>query len=192
MRILHITQHLSVDELEHHYRTTDDSVTRSHWQIIWLHALGKTALAIAAVTGYSTTWIYEILHRYDTDGPDGVGDRRHQNPGQSPLVPPHIRKKLADALQGPAPDGGLWTSKKVAAWLEQELGVEHVHMPRGWELLRQLGYRSYVPRPCHRNADPAEQDARKKNFLTILLRFSEIIPMSQRGHCGQWTNTALD
>jgi hypothetical protein len=30
------------------------------------------------------------------------------------------------------------------------LGVDHIHTARGWELLQQLGYRSYVPRPRHR------------------------------------------
>jgi transposase len=95
-----------------------------------------------------------------------VGDQRHQNPGQPPLAPPDVREKLAAALDGSAPDGGLWTSKKVAAWLAKELGVEHIHTARRWELMHQLGYRSYVLRPRHRKADPAEQDAWKKNCPT--------------------------
>ncbi|NJP07302.1 MAG: hypothetical protein HC837_17620 [Chloroflexaceae bacterium] len=49
---------------------------------------------IAEVTGYGTNWISQIVHRYDHDGPDGVGDRRHQNPEQPPLVPPEVRAKL--------------------------------------------------------------------------------------------------
>ena len=162
MRKLHIPQHLSVDDLEQRYRQAHDPVERSQWQISWLYAQGHPVKTIAQMTSYSTIWIYEILHRYDEHGPDGVGDRRHQNPGQSPLVPPNVREKLAQALDGPAPDGGLWTSKKVAAWLEQELDVEHIHIPRAWELLRQLGYRPDAPRPRHQKADLAEQEAWKK------------------------------
>ncbi|NJP04365.1 MAG: helix-turn-helix domain-containing protein [Chloroflexaceae bacterium] len=153
---------MSIDELEQCYRTAPDTVSQSQWQIIWLYARGFSVKHIAEVTGYCTNWIYQILRRYDHDGPDGVGDRRYQNPGQPPLVPPDIRAKLEQALDGPAPDGGIWTFKTVAAWLEQELGLDHVHIPRGWELLRQLGYRPYVPRPQHRKADPDEQMERKK------------------------------
>jgi transposase len=43
---------------------------------------------------------------------------------------------------------------------------QFIHTARGWELLRELGYRSYVPRPRHRKADPEEQDAWKKNCPT--------------------------
>lgn len=166
MRQLHITQHLSVEELEQRQRQTDDPIERAHWHVIWLHAQGHQIKTISQMTPYSSNWISTILHRYDKDGTDGVGDRRHQNPGQAPLVPPDVRKKLAAALDDPAPDGGLWTSKKVASWLAQELGVEHIHTPRGWELLRQLGYRSSVPRPRHRKADPEAQAAWKKNSLS--------------------------
>lgn len=163
MRRLHITPHLSVEELEQRYRQAHDPVERSHWQIIWLQAQGNAVKTIAQMTSYSTTWIYTILRRYDAHGPAGVGDRRHQNPGQPPLVPPDVRAELAALLDGPAPDGGLWTSAKVAAWLTQRLG-RPFHPQRGWELLRALGYRSYAPRPRHRKADPAQQEQWKKKL----------------------------
>jgi transposase len=149
-----------IDELEQRYRQARDPVERSHWQIIWLHAQGHPGTTIAQVTGYSTVWISRILHRYDQHGPDGVGDRRHQNPGQPPLVPPEVRAKLAQLLDSPAPNGGRWTGVQVARWLQQELGVEHVHPPRGCELLRQLGYRSDAARP-HRQTAPPKQGTRR-------------------------------
>jgi len=162
MRVLNITQHVPPDELEQRYRQAHDPVEKIHWQIIWLHTQGRSVKEIAEITTYSTIWIYAILHRYDEHGPDEVGDRRHQNPGKKPLASPEIRDKLAKALEGAAPDGGLWTSKKVAAWLAQELGVDHVHIPRGWELLRALGYRPYAPRPQHAKADRNKQEEWKK------------------------------
>ena len=185
MKRLQITQHLSVDDLKQRHREAHDPVERSHWQIILLHTQGHPVKTIAEVTTYSTIWIYEILHRYDAQGPAGVGDRRHQNPGQPPLVPPDVREKLAAALDGPAPDGGLWTSKKVAAWLAQELGVDHIHPARGWELLRQLGYRSYVPRPRHRKADPEEQDAWKKKLPDLIAQIRAAHP--DVPHWDLWT-----
>ncbi|HET8853501.1 MAG TPA: helix-turn-helix domain-containing protein, partial [Ktedonobacteraceae bacterium] len=46
------------------------------WQIIWLLAQGKTTKAIREVTGYCLAWIRTIAHRYNQDGPGGIGDRR--------------------------------------------------------------------------------------------------------------------
>jgi transposase len=164
MRTLKLTMHLSVDDLYHRYRDATDPVARSHWHILWLVAQGRPGKEVAHLTGYSDTWVYAIVRRYNADGPDAVGDQRHQNPGKAPMVPPEVLQELDDLLDGPAPDGGLWTSKKVAAWVAQRLGLDHVHIGRGWELLRQLGYRSYAPRPRHQKADPAEQAAWKKKL----------------------------
>ena len=42
--------HLSLEAIEKRYRKAKDPVERSHWQIIWLLASGKTAKAITQVT----------------------------------------------------------------------------------------------------------------------------------------------
>lgn len=57
--------HLSGEQIETRYRKAKDAVERSHWQIIWLLAQGKTAQQIAEVTGYSYDWIRCIVHRYN-------------------------------------------------------------------------------------------------------------------------------
>jgi hypothetical protein len=43
-----------------------------------------------------------------------------------------------------------------------------VRAVRGWELLQQLGYRSYVPRPRHAKADPEAQESFKKRLSPML------------------------
>lgn len=162
MRRLKLADHLTTDELEQRYRQTSDPVARSHWQMLWLLSQGRSAAEVAEITGYSLLWLYAIVRRYNADGPDRVGDRRHSNPGQAPLLSAALRAELDQALDGPAPDGGVWTGPKVAAWMSAKLGRK-VHAPRGWELLQQLGYRSYVPRPRHAKADTEAQEAFKKN-----------------------------
>jgi hypothetical protein len=73
--------------------------------------------------------------------------RRQRCPGQ--------QDRLAAALQEPAPDGGLWTGPKVAAWIEAETG--HPGYPQlGWLYLVRLGARLKRPRPHHAKADPTE------------------------------------
>ena len=162
MKRLHIADHLTVDELEQRYRQASDPVARSQWQMLWLLGCGRSSADVASSTGYSRTWLYAIVRRYNADGPDAVGDRRHTNPGQAPLLSAALRAELDLVLAKPAPDGGVWTGPKVAHWISDKLG-RTVHPPRGWEMLQQLGYRSYVPRPRHANADATAHEEFKKN-----------------------------
>jgi transposase len=167
MKRLKLIDHLTVDELEQRYRHASDPVARSHWQILWLVSQGRPAAEVAAITSSSTIWVYTIARRYNADGPDQVGDRRHHNPGQPALLSPELRAELEQALDGPAPDGGLWTGPKVARSLSDKLG-HSVHAPRGWELLQQLDYRSYVPRPRHAKADAeAQETVTKRSSLKL-------------------------
>jgi transposase len=162
MRRLKLSEHLSVDELEQRYRQASDPVARSQWQILWLLGQGRQTNDVAAITGYSTVWIYTIVRRYNAEGAAGVGDRRHHNPGQAPLLSPELRAELEQALEQPAPDGGLWTGPKVARWMSDKLGRK-VHPPRGSEILKLLNYRSYLPRPRHAKADADAQEQFKKS-----------------------------
>jgi hypothetical protein len=45
---LAVKPHLSLQEIETRYRQAKDPVARSHWQIMWLLAQGKTTKQIAA------------------------------------------------------------------------------------------------------------------------------------------------
>ena len=167
MKRIKLQDHLSVAELEQRYRNATDVVARSQWQIVWLLAQGHTPAAVAELTAYSTNWIYALLRRYNADGPTGVGDRRHRNPGQARLLSSALRCDLEQALEGPAPDGGLWTGPKVATWMSEKLG-RPIHPQRGNEALQQLEYRSYMPRPRHLKVDAAAQDAFKKRRYPML------------------------
>jgi hypothetical protein len=74
LRHIHLVPHLTDGELHDRYRRAGDAVERSHWHFLWLLASGMTA---TAVTGHSAYWIGQIARRYNTNGPDGVRDRRH-------------------------------------------------------------------------------------------------------------------
>ena len=160
-RTLRLPAHLGPDDIERRYRRARDPVARSHWQIVWLLARGEPPAAVAGATGYSVPWIYEVARRYREGGPDALGDRRHANPGAPPLLAPARQEALRAALGGPAPDGGLWTGRKVAAWMARELG-RPVGEQRGWEWLRRLGFSPQRPRPREARADPAAQAACKR------------------------------
>lgn len=159
-----IEQHLSLDELEIRYRQAKEPVERTHYQLIWLLAKGLRTQEVAAVTGYSRSWIYELVWGYNRIGPVTLGDHREQNQGGiEPLLNDVEQAYLWQALQEPPAEGGLWNGRKVADWIAQFIG-RRVSRQRGWEYLKQMRYRLRVPRPEHTDSSPTEQEEWKKKF----------------------------
>lgn len=160
---LRLKDHLSTEELEDRYRKARDPVERSHYQIVWLLSSGKLTREVREVTGYSPEWIRQISLRYNELGAEGLGDRRHRNPGASPLLSPSEQRELSEALTRAPPDGGMWNSRKVAEWIERKTGRGGLRAQRGWEYLRKLGHTPQVPRPSNAEAKASEQEAFKKS-----------------------------
>ncbi len=119
------------------------------------------SVLFADLVGYTANWVRTIIRRYNTDGPAGIVDGRHANPGAPPLLSPERQEALRAALSGPSPDGGLWTARKVARWMAEHLG-RPIGEVRGWEAMRALGFTPQRPRPRATTADPVAQTAFKK------------------------------
>ncbi len=160
-RPLVVAEPLSVEALESYYRQARDPVARSQLQIVWLLAQGQSSAQVAKVSGYCREWVREVLRRYNAGGLEGLGDRRHGNPGKVPLLDEALCEALSEALRGPAPDGGLWTSAKARVWISEQVG-RPVGKVQGWRWLRRLGWTPPVPRPPHAKADGAAQEGFKK------------------------------
>jgi transposase len=159
---LSLEPHLSCETLEQRYREASDPVERTHYQILWLLAKGKTTEQVVEVTGYSPRWIRVIAKRYNQQGEAGVGDRRHHNPGAAGLLDEVQQAQLLQALASPVSESGLWNGRKVADWMSRVL-ERPVAAQRGWEYLKQMEFRLRVPRPEHQQQDPQEQADWKKN-----------------------------
>jgi len=158
-----IAAHLSKDELERRYRRAKDPIERSHYQIIWLLASGRRTEDVAAITGYSRSWIYELVWGYNRIGPETLGDGRQSNPGAEAVLNDLQQANLWQALKGQAPDGGLWNGRKVAEYLS-ELIDQPISRQQGWEYLKQMRMRLRVPRPSHSETEEGEQEAWKKKL----------------------------
>ena len=153
--------------MEHRYRKAKDPVEHSHRQIVWLLGEGKTTGEVCEVTGYSLGWVRQIARRYNERGVEGLGDRRHANPGarERALLDEEGQAELREALlEESPPGGGIWSGPKVALWIAQRNGLEKVHVQRGFEYLRKVGMSPQVPRPSNARADPEEREAFKKAF----------------------------
>ncbi len=152
--------------LEGLYRKASDPVLRTHLLMVWRMSLGDSLGEVARVVGYSEKWVREIARRYESEGVDGLGDRRHANPGarERALLDEEGKAELREALlEGSPPGGGMWSGPKVARWIEQRTGLEGVHAQRGWEYLRKVGMSPQVPRSSNaRSTDASEREAFKK------------------------------
>ena len=114
------------------------AIERRRWQVIGLLADGAPLAEIVARTGYRPRTIREIAQRYRERGSAGLADRRQRSVGAAPILTENQQHDLRQALQNPAPDGGVWTGPKVARWIAARTG-KRVHRQRGWEYLRRLG-----------------------------------------------------
>jgi Homeodomain-like domain len=102
------------------YRVERDAVRRSHLQVIWLLLSGEPATVVVRVTGFSVRWIEKLVARWNAEGPAGLG-------------------ALAAALDEEPADGGLWSGRKVAAWMSVYLG-RPVDPKLGLDYLHRLGF----------------------------------------------------
>jgi transposase len=109
---------------------------------------------VAAVTGYALTWVRTVARRSNARGEAGIGDRRHANRGGTRLLTPEQEAAVDQALEGAAPEGGRWTSAKVAGWIRAQIG-RTVAEETGWRSLRRRDWRRDRPRPQHATADEA-------------------------------------
>jgi transposase len=154
--------------LEGLYRKATDPVLRTHLLMVWRMSVGDPVSEVARMVGYSEKWTREIAKRYESEGVEGLGDRRHGNPGakERALLDEEGQAELREALlEGPPPGGGMWSGPKGARWIEQKTGLEKVHAQRGWEYLRKVRMSPQVPRPSNaQGADASEREAFKKVF----------------------------
>ena len=159
-----VAAHLSLSELEQHYRAAKEATAARHYQAIWLLAKGHTVPEVAALTSFGRRWLEQLLSRYNDRGPAALGDQRRLNGRAPSILKPELLGRLERRLETPPTDGGLWTGPKVAAWMAGELGLEKVAPQRGWEALKAIEWSLQVPRPRHPKAATAqEREAFKKN-----------------------------
>src|SRR5215210_2965834 len=143
-----VAGHLRVEDLEAGFRSARDPTAARHFQVIWLLARGHTIADVAAVTSFVPRWVEQLLARYNAKGPDALGDLRRRNGGVPSVLRPALLECLRARLTQPPPDGGLWSSRKVAAWMAGELGLAEVLPQRGWEALKAIGWSVQKPRPA--------------------------------------------
>jgi transposase len=159
-RRLTVAPGLAPDELRRRSRAAP-AADRVRWLAVRLVAEGRPATEVGPLVGFTPEWVRALVRRYNAGGPAALADGRRGNPGARPLLDAVQQEELRAALGGPAPGGGLWTCRSVAAWIGERVG-RPVAEQRGWEWMRRLGFTPQRPRPREERADPAAQEAFKR------------------------------
>lgn len=166
-RKVSLEPHFSSKELEKKYKQSQDPVESRKYHLLWLVSQDYQLKEAVEVVGLNYNYGYKIVKRYNTEGVEGIRNRRKLRcPGKSrALLNEKQEQELREQLKSPAPDGGVWTGPKVARWIEQTTGRARVWNQRGWDYLKKLKHSWQRPRPHHAKGDAQAQAAFKKNCL---------------------------
>ncbi len=130
-------------------------------QCLWLRAsLGLNAQQVATAVGWHPSSVRRLQSRYLRQGDailkgPGRGGRRHEN------LTLGAEQRLLEGFVGPAQQGGMLEVSPVKRAYERAVG-HAVPKSTVYRMLARHGWRKLAPRPRHRKADRARQQAFKK------------------------------
>lgn len=175
---MHVEAHHSVEELRQLAKSQKQARMRIRLQAVALAREGKTAPQIAAALGVARRAGQEWVARYNRAGVDGLKEGAHT--GKPPRLAKDRHEQLRARLDaGALPSDGVCTLRAadVRRILEAEFGV--VYSLKGvYKLLHRLGYSCLAPRPRHKLADAAAQEAFKKVPRTSSIGCGRLTPAS--------------
>lgn len=124
IKLIVLEPHLTADELYKRYRACTKPNEKVRWRALHLISFGVCAAAAARRVGRTSGWITQLTQRYNAGGGEAVGDRRNERRkvGRPATLQAELAAELDAALHLAAPDGGFWTARKVALWIEGRTG----------------------------------------------------------------------
>jgi len=164
---LRIKPHLTYQEITQCYRNCKNPIEKSRWHLVWLMANPDKPMMVikaAKTVGFCQRWARTLVNRYNKNGEKGLLDQRKNNLGNTPVLNEKQKKELKKAILHDKPtDGGLWTSVKVANWIEEKTN-KRPHTRTALNYLYDLGFTIQQPRTSHsEKATPEEIKQFKKN-----------------------------
>ena len=167
---LDVVDHLSDDEVLQRFRQCRDVDEKLRWQAVLLKLEGRASADIADACKRREDWVRRTVRKYNAEGPEGLADGRKRN-GNKKLLSEDQMNELEKVLDGPSPDGGLWTGPKVARWCQTEFGIE-MSPDAGRDYMKRLGFSLQRPRPKHPEADIEAHEAFKKEGFKAIFETS--------------------
>jgi transposase len=162
-RRIELKPHLTTKELHLRYRSCQKPQEKARWHALHLISKGVVAADAARRVGRANSWITKLARRYNQDGAAAITRKKSTKPSHRACLDAKLGKELDQALRLAAPDGGLWSGPKVAAWIVEKTG-RATHRTTAWRALQKLGFSVQTPRPSNkRRASKEEQLGFKKS-----------------------------
>ena len=176
---MHVEVRDEAAELRRWARNEKNAKLAQRLRLVAFAMEGHASLEIGRWVDLSQRQVQHWVRRYNQGGVDGLKDQ----PGRGPnpmLAADEVTQLKARIDAGPAPNDGVCTlrGKEVQRILEEEFGKIR-KLGAVYKLLHKLGYSSLAPRPQHRHADPAAQEAFKKTCRRMSSAFVANIPSSE-------------
>ena len=134
---------------------------RPRLHALWLLRSGQRIRAVAAVLGVHERNVQRWVGWYRTGGVPTVTAHRCQGKGRSAF----LRPEQQAALVAQSATGAFRTAAEARQWIEDQFGVRYTDGGM-YALLGRLRVHPKVPRPVNPKADPAAQEAWKKDVLS--------------------------
>jgi transposase len=176
---MHVEARNESAELRRWARTERNAKQAQRLRLVALAMEGHTSLKIGRWVDLSQRQVQHWVRRYNQGGVDGLKDQLGRGPNPM-LAADEVEQLKARIDAGPAPSDGVCTlrGKDVQRILKEEFGKVR-KIGAVYKLLHKLGYSSLAPRPQHRYADPAAQEAFKKTCRRTSGAFVANIPSSE-------------
>ena len=156
-----IESHHSEQELLNLEKSTRDMVLRERIHAIrLLHYSDYSKKELVKIFGRCRTKLLSWSHQYNEAGIDGLISKPKKS-GRYGFFEEIGLERIRKRLELPPDDGGLWTTKKLKVWLEQQLG-RRLSKHYGWHMMKRLEFTLQVPRPGNPKADLEAQASFKK------------------------------
>ena len=162
---MRVAEHHTLDQLRRLARAESDPKMVIRLHAIALAKSGRTAPQVAEEAGYSRRCVQLWVRWYNDGGIELL--RNDGGQGRKPTLSESERQEFKRRLDaGPVPeiDGGVCTLRgmDVQRILQEEFGKVRC-LSAVYNLLHAIGYNDLLPRPQHKDADPAAQEAFKKS-----------------------------
>ena len=157
--------HLTTEEMKTKFYNCQRAQEKLRWQALYLISKGEKRGHIIRRLGRTQGWIANLVKHYNQEGESAVLNKKIGQLKSSRRVSAELAIELEAALRQRAPDGGIWTSNKVATWIQEKTG-EKTHPTTALRAMHRLGFSLQSPRPKHnKRATEEEQEQWKKNCI---------------------------
>jgi transposase len=160
---MHVEAFDTPEQLRERARKQDDPLLAIRLLGVAMAMENRTAPQVAAATGYSRRTVQQWVRGYNALGIEGL----HDAPGRGrkpPLVGEEVKRFCRRLNEEPRAEDGVCAlrGRDVQRILHEEFGKVR-SLSGTYSILHRLGYNDLMPRPRHKSADPAAQEAFKKS-----------------------------